>query len=97
VPVYRGDNGCRVVEDGEKRVRDRGKEAVVVVGSPIDERAQVDPRREIRARARENDRRLDATDGGDRIVDNPRSNAFTGGWSIRTVVTPSASSTCIFG
>src|ERR1700704_1288097 len=28
---------------------------------------------------------------------SPRSNAFTGGWSIRTVVTPSASSTFIFG
>src|SRR4030081_1883452 len=28
---------------------------------------------------------------------SPRSKALTGGWSIRTVVTPSASSTCIFG
>ena len=47
----------------------RGKKAVGVGGSPVEDRAQVDARRETGTRPCEDDRPFDAAHGGDRVVD----------------------------
>src|SRR5215208_5615294 len=63
MPVDRGHDRRGVIEDGKECGGDRGEEAVGVVVSPVEERSQVDARREARARAGEDHRPVDAAKG----------------------------------
>jgi hypothetical protein len=67
VSVDRRDHRRRVIKDGEKGLGHRGEEGVGVFGRAVEDRAQVDTRREAGARPGEDDRPVDAPDRGDRV------------------------------